>query len=178
MPAPPVPQTATLHRVAALRYFLLAGRPRLAPLRVLESRRMPWGRAEVTFCVLGTSHAVLVEREGARLTELLTCAPGNLGAQIVEQRAAGSDWSLCGAVAGLRCDCRLSGFDLDGRERLRGAFADADRLSFAYGAEAGVDEPLTLIGWRTRERTLAVETLHTYPHEGRGVRSESIFRLL
>lgn len=37
---------------------------------------------------------------------------------------------------------------------------------------------MTRIGRRTGDRTLSVETLHAYPHEGRGVRSESVFRIL
>ncbi len=178
MPALPVPETWTPHSVATLRYFLLEGRPRLAPLRVLDSRRVPWGRRAVTFCALGTSHAVLVERDGAALTELLTCAAGDLQARVIRQMAAGSNWSLSCTVDGLRCDCRLSRFDLAGKERLRGGYADTDRLVFGYGVEGGSDEPMTHIGWRTGDRTLSVETLHTYPHEGRGVRSESVFRIL
>ena len=173
-----VQDISALHSVATLRYFLLAGRARLEPLRVLDSRRVAWGRATVTFCALGTSHAVLVERADAALTELLTCASGDLQARVVRQRAASADWSMSCTIDGLRCDCRLSRFDLDGRERLRGGFREADRLVFGYGAEGGIDEPMTHIGWRTEDRTLAVETLHTYPHEARGVRSESVFRIL
>ncbi len=166
------------HSVATLRYFLLAGRARLAPLRVLDSRRIPWGRGTVTFCALGTSHAVLVERAGAALTELLTCASGDLRARVVRRRTAGSDWSLSCTIEGLRCECRLSRFDLAGPARLRGGFRSVDRLVFGYGAAGGVEEPMTHIGWRTDGPLLAVETLHTYPHEARGVRSESVFRIL
>ena len=173
-----VQDISAAHSVATLRYFLLAGRPRLEPLRVLDSRRVRWGSGTVTFCALGTSHAVLVERAGAALTELLTCASGDLRARVVRQRAASSDWSLSCTIDGLRCDCRLARLDLDGRQRLRGGFRAADRLVFGYGAEGGSEEPMTHIGWRTEDRTLAVETLHTYPHEARGVRSESVFRIL
>lgn len=173
----PVSETARLHSVATLRYFLLEGRVRLEPLRVFESRRVAWGRRAVTFCALGTSHAVLVEREGAALTELLTCASGDLRARVIRQRAASADWSMSCAAGGLRYDCRLSRFDLHGGDRLRGVFRDADRLVLGYGSEGGFEEPVTHIGWRTDDRSLAVETLHTYPHEGRGVRSESVFRI-
>ena len=179
MAAPrPVQDIPALHSVATLRYFLLEGRARLEPLRVLESRRVPWGRRVVTFCALGTSHAVLVEREGAALTELLTCASANLQARVVQQRTASSDWSMSCTIDGLRCDCRLSRFDLDGQEQLRGEFRPADRLVFGYGVEGGAEEPMTHIGWRIEDGRLSVETLHTYPHEGRGVRSESVFRVL
>ena len=178
MAAHRAPETAGQHSVSALRYFLLEGRVRLEPLRVFRSRRVPWGRHAVTFHALGTSHAVVVEREDASLTELLTCASGDLQARVIQQRAANSDWSMSCTVGGVRYDCRLSGFDLNGGDRLRGAFRNADRLVFGYGRAAGADEPMTRIGWRTDERALAVETLHTYPHESRGVRSESVFRIL
>ena len=174
----PVPEIAPRHSVATLRYFLLEGRARLEPLRVFESRQVTWGRRAVTFCALGTSHAVLVEREGAALTELLTCASGDLEARVVRQRAASTDWSMACTIDGLRYDCRLSRVDLDGRDRLRGGFRSADRLVFGYGTEGDAEEAMTHIGWRTDDRTLSVETLHTYPHEGRGIRSESVFRIL
>lgn len=173
----PVPASPGTHSVATLRYFLIEGRVRLEPLRVFESRRVTWGDRAVTFHALGTSHAVLVEQGGAELAELLTCAPGDPQARVIRQRAASSDWSVSCTAGGLHYDCRLSGFDLDGAERLQGAFRDADRLLFGYGMEAGIEEPMTHIGWRAADRVLAVETLHTYPHEGRGVRSESVFRV-
>ena len=37
---------------------------------------------------------------------------------------------------------------------------------------------MTRIGWRADDATLSVETVHTYPHEGCGVRSESRFEVL
>ena len=74
--------------------------------------------------------------------------------------------------------CRLSPFALDGDDRLHGAFSSADQLSFKYAVDHGAEEPMTHIGWRAGEATLVVETLHTYPVEGRGVRSESTFRVL
>lgn len=167
-----------IHSAASLRYFLIEGRARLEPLRVFDSRRAAWAGHAVTFYALGTSHAVLVELEDIALTELLTCASGDIDARVIEQRAAGSDWSVSGRVDRLRYDCRLSRFALDGTNFLRGAFAPGDRLVFSYRVEGSPEEPVTHIGWRTDARTLAVETLHTYPHEGRGVRSESVFRIV
>ena len=119
---------------------------------------------------------MLVEQGDAVLTELLTCAAGDLQAQVLEQRPAGSDWSVSRTIDSLSYACRLSPFELAGGERLRGAFSRADRLAFAYGVADGSEQPMTLIGWREDGITLVVETLHTYPQEGRGVRTESTFQ--
>ena len=170
--------TAAIHSAETLRYFLLEGRPRLEPLRVFESRRVEWQRRVVTLCALGTSHAVLVELGNTALTELLTCAAGDLEARVLEQRAASSACVISRTIDVLRYDCRLSPFALDGGDRLRGAFSSADQITFTYGVDHGAEEPMTRIGWRADDATLVVETLHTYPHEGRGVRSESTFRIL
>jgi hypothetical protein len=173
-----VPATSVIHSAATLHYFLLEGRVRLEPLRVFDSRRVEWQRRVVTFCALGTSHAVLVELGDTALTELLTCAVGDLEARVLEQRAASADCVISRTIDTLRYDCRLSPFELDGGDRLRGAFSSADQLTFTYGVDHGAEAPMTRIGWRTDDATLSVETLHTYPHEGRGVRSESTFRLV
>ena len=166
-----------IHSAATLRYFLLEGHARLDPVRVFDSRRVEWRGRVVTLCALGTSHAVLVELGDTALTELLTCAGGDLRARVLEERAASSDCVISRTIDTLRYDCRLSPFELDGRDRLRGAFSSADQLTFTYGVDHGAEEPMTHIGWRTDDATLSVETLHTYPREGRGVRSESAFRV-
>ena len=174
----PLHVTAVTHSAATLRYFLLEGRARLEPLRVFDSRQVEWRGRVVTFYALGTSHAVLVELGDTALTELLTCAVGDLQAGVLEHRAASSDCVISRTIDTLRYACRLSPFELDGSDRLRGAFSSADQLTFAYGVDHGAEEPMTHIGWRTDDATLSVETLHTYPHEGRGVRSESVFQIL
>lgn len=167
-----------IHSAATLRYFLLEGHARLDPLRVFDSRRVEWRGRVVTLCALGTSHAVLVELGDRVLTELLACGVGDLQAEVLEQRAASSDCFISHTTDDLRYDCRLLPFDLAGGDRLRGAFSSAEQLTFKYGVEYGPEEPMTHIGWRTDDTTLMVETLHTYPHEGRGVRSESTFKVL
>ena len=166
-----------IHSAATLRYFLLEGHACLEPLRVFDSRRVAWLGRTVTFYALGTSHAVLVELGGSALTELLTCAAGDLEAHVLEQRAASSDCLISRTVADLRYHCRLSPFELGEGERLVGVFSSADQLTCTYGVGQGGVEPMTHIGWRTDDATLWVETLHTYPHEGRGVRTESTFRV-
>ena len=155
---------------------------------MFDSRQVECTRGRtVTFFVLGTSHAVLLEIGDTALTELLTCAAGDLEAPVLEERAASSGCVVARTIDSLQYDCRLSPFALDGDDRLHGAFSSADQLSFKYAVDHGAEEPdsslsgrttMTHIGWRAGEATLVVETLHTYPVEGRGVRSESTFRVL
>ncbi len=169
---------AAIQSVATLRYFLLDGHARLEPLRVFGSRRVRWGDRVVTLYVLGTSHAVLVEQGDLALTELLTCATGDLDARVLEHRNASSEWSVVRTIDTLQYDCRLSLFPLERTDRLRGAFSRADQLAFHYGSKYGTEAPLTRIGWRVDNATLLVETVHTYPQDGCGVRSESRFEVL
>lgn len=174
---PPAQVTPVTHSAATLHYFLLDGRPRLEPLRVFDVRRVLWGGRVVTFFALGTSHAVVVEKGDIALTELLTCAAGDLEAHVLEQRAVGIDCVISRAIDSLRYDCQLSPFELDAGDGLQGDFSEAEQLIVKYGVGQGAEEPMTHIGWRIEGAMLSVETLHTYPHEGRGVRSQSTFRL-
>ena len=73
--------------------------------------------------------------------------------------------------------CRLTPFELCGGDGLQSEFSSEDRISFTYHTEGEFEEPITHIGWRGGDSTLSVETVHTYPNEGQGVRSESTFEL-
>ncbi len=126
-----------IHSAATLRYFLLDGRARLEPLRVFDSRRVEWQGRVVTFWALGTSHAVLLELGDTVLTELLTCAAGDLDAQVLEERAASSDCVISRVIENLQYDCRLPPFQLDGGDRLRDAFRSTDQLCFTYEMDHG-----------------------------------------
>ena len=167
-----------IHSAATLRYFLLEGHARLAPLQVFDSRRVQWQGGQVTFCALGTSHAVLLRVGETALTELLTCAGDGLEAVVLEESAASSSCVIARAIDNLRYECRLSPFELAGDDRLQGVFSSRDQLSVAYDVGHGAEEPVTHIGWRAHDASLVVETVHTYPHEGRGIRSESSFQIV
>ena len=166
-----------LHSTSTLRYLLLSGRARLEPLRIFESRRVKWLDHWVTFYALGTSHAILLEYGDAALTELLTCAPTTVQAHVLEQGAANLPWTVSRTFDNLSYRCRLTPFELGGGDRLQGAFPSEDQITFKYHVEGELEEPITHIGWRGGESTLTVETVHTYPHEGKGVRSNSIFEI-
>ena len=61
-------------------------------------------------------------------------------------------------------------FPLEEGDALRGDFAPANCLAVAFDASSGGMAPWTRIGWRAAGGPLQVETVHTYPEEGRGVR--------
>ena len=146
-------------------------------LRILAIRRVKRLDYSATFYALGTSHAIFLEYGGTTLTELLTCAPTATQAHVLEQGAANCPWTVSRTFDNLSYRCRLTPFALCGRDRLQGTFPSEDQLTFKYHVEGGLEEPITHIGWRSGESTLSVETVHTYPHEGRGVRSNSTFEI-
>ncbi len=165
--------------MTTLRYSLLTGPVELAPLRVLSSRCVRWKAWSVTFSVLGASHAVCLERGESRLTELLACAVGTAGAEAsvpVVQQDTAETTRLCLRLEGLFCETLLIPFALTESAELSGESDPSHRLEVAYPPHADAVTPYTRIGWRVLGEALHVETVHTYPEEGRGVRSRTIFR--
>ena len=170
-PAPTLP-----YGMSALRYSLLTEPVDLAPLHVLASRCVLWQTWRVKFCVLGASHAVCLERGADHLTELLACAVGNEGGIPVMQEETGKTTNLCLSAAGLFCKVMLIPFALTEDAELSSESAPENRLEFAYPPQAEAPTPYTRIGWNVTADALYVETVHTYPEEGRGVRSRTVIR--
>jgi hypothetical protein len=166
-----------IYSASTLRYRLLDGPARLEPLRVLDARTVYWCTWHVSFSVLAASHAVLLWQGDRQLIELLACALPTGGARSLVELAADQPAQICVAAHGLICSVRLMPFPLGEGDRLRGDFAAADRLAVAYPACPDARPPLTRIGWQVWGRRLSIETVHTYPEEEQGVRSESRFEL-
>ncbi len=164
------------HSTTTLRYALLTGPVELAPLRVLASRCARWQGWDVTFSVLGASHAVCLERGERRLTELLACAVGaGAGVPVVQGNPEETtNLSLC--REGLVCAVTLMPFELTEDTALSPESSLDSRLEVAYPPHSDAATPYTRIGWCVTADALYVETIHTYPEEGRGVRSRTIFR--
>ena len=162
---------------SALRYRLLEGPVRLEPLRVLDSRAVEWQGWHVTFSILGASHATSLKSDGQGLTELLTCAPPATDVRVLAEMAVAMGGEQCVAAAGLICRVRLSAFLLHEGEALRGSYAADSRLTVSFPRTAPGSIPRTHVGWRVAGQCLAVETVHTYPEEERGIRSESLFTI-
>ena len=168
---------AVIHSASTLRYLLLRGRTRLEPLRIFERRRVKWLDNQVTFYALGTSHAIRFEYGDIALTELLTCVPTAVQGHVLEQGGERVPYTVSRTFDNLSYRCRLTPFVLCGRDGLQGTFSSEDQITFKYDMEGELEKPVTHIGWCGREHTLSVETVHTYPHEGQGIRSMSTFEV-
>ena len=164
------------YSMATLRYSLLTDAVELAPLRVLATRCVGWQAWSVTFCVLGASHAVCLERGESRLTELLACVLGAGASVPVVPEEGEESTTLCLRAEGLVCETTLTPFALSGDAELSAAIALDNRMEVAYPPHLHSATPYTRIGWHATADTLHVETVHTYPEEGRGVRSRTVFR--
>ena len=106
--------------------------------------------------------------------------------RVLGERAGDVASQLCVSAAGLLCQVTLEPFLLEEGACLRGAFAAERQLVFAYPAPVPgksadglsmTDEPtpMTRLGWRATQGALTIETIHTYPEEGRGVRSVTVW---
>lgn len=177
----PVPQV-----IDTLRYRVYDRPVDLAPLVVRQVRRFAWGQAQVSAYVLGASHALTLDlRKGRTVTELLTCLPpretsnaASVGAS--EWRvptSVGEPWGttfahgeICGVVT-------LSRFALaDTSDELCSVFGRDDTLQEPFPTRTG-ETAWTRVGWRLDGPRLFVETIHTYPEEGEGIRSVTRFSL-
>ena len=158
----------------SLHYYLLSGPADLESLRIFGSKQIVWNRRAVTFYVLGTSHAVTMACEGRIFTELLSCVPV-AHARVLQQSAASTCDVVSTAIGDVSYRCELTLFDLE-KDGARGeGFDEEHRLDLTYDAVSAQSPPVTRIGWRDNSRTLVVRTYHTYPNEGRGVRSDTVF---
>jgi uncharacterized protein YbaR (Trm112 family) len=171
-----IPTPILPYGLATLRYSLLTGPVELAPLRVLAFRCVRWKAWSVTFSVLGASHAVCLERGESRLTELLACAVGKGPSLAILQEDGVQKTNYCLHAEGLVCEAEWLPFPLTEDAALSQQSAPENRLEVAYPPPAETATPYTRIGWHATAEALHVETVHTYPEEGRGVRSRTVFR--
>jgi hypothetical protein len=166
-----------IHSTSTLRYRLLDGPACLEQLRVLQARSALWRDWRVTFCALGASHAVCLRKGEWQIFEVLACAAPSGEARALAGLAADGPGEVCVEAHGLICHARLTLFALREGDALRGDFAAADQLVVAYPTSEKGETPWTRVAWRAEGRRLSIETVHTYPEEERGVRSESRFEL-
>src|SRR5579872_4274183 len=157
------------HTISALRYRLIAGPACLEPLQILASRATRWRDRNVTFFVLGASHALRLTGGPHPVTEMLTCLPIEEPGPVLLDPPGDRDQVDCAEVAGLVCRVRIARFALPSDPGLEGRFPDACLLGYRFPAADTGPAPETQIGWRLEENRLIVETVHTYPEEGQGV---------
>ena len=163
-----------IHSTTDLRYQLLTGPVSLGPLCVLASRSFRWSGHDVTVFILGASHAVRIERGGDTVTELLSCAPLKAEESVFREAAVDEPEPICACLYGLAVQSRIACTEIfQCPATLR--MDCSGSLSRAYPNRADGPSPLTQVGWRIDDNRLCVETLHTYPEEGRLVRTTTIF---
>jgi hypothetical protein len=160
-------------------FLLLRGRADLDRLRIFDSRQIAWRGRPTVFYVLGASHAVSVEgRDRTAILELLSCASVAGTHEVLATSPVNAPYSVSMTVGDLVYQCDLTPFALDTwTDRFAQEFPVPNHLRFAYGPAGDETAPLTCIGWRADE-DLIVETVHTYPEEGRGVRSRTRIAIL
>ena len=166
------------HSVDNLCYQLIEGKVCLEPLRVLTEREIVWQGLRVGFFILGASHAVTLAGNGVYIAELLTCLPQTVTESLLAQCAANRPMTLCPNVPDMTCRVQIAPFTLTENYHLNLSAAETETLTFAYPFLSGQETPLTRLGWRVVAASLHIETIHTYPEEGRGVRSETVFTSL
>jgi hypothetical protein len=161
--------------ISQLSYCLLPGPTDLRPLRIIASRDLAWLDWSVRIHVLGASHAVEFRRGDVCLTEMLTCVRPDFSLTPLIGLRAEAPGSGCAVTAGLTCSVRLTPFCLDGGNDLAREFTEACRMDIAFPSAENGSAPMTRVGWRHSGHRLFIETVHSYPEEDRGVRSESTF---
>ena len=176
------------HSISALCYRVHFGLVDLAPLVIRQRCDFDWGHSRVTAYVLGASHALTVALpDGREFTELLTCLPPRF-ALSQSETDSGSEWPVplfnhapvvqnIGGLDGISGQVRLTRFSLvPGADRINADFPPENALHEAFSLSAG-ETAWTRIAWRTDGPHLRVETIHTYPDDGAGVRSTTCLRL-
>ena len=164
-----------MHRVSDLRFALLESTSSLGGTRILASREVRWNEDPVCFHVLAVSHAVVVRRERP-LTELLTCGDFSPSGRPLAHVQVGAPCEFSTRLGRLDYRCRLEPFSLAAGDDLLGRFSAEERMDVFFPSQ-DVGAPVTRIGWHLERACLRVETVHSYPEQAVGVRSQSRFEL-
>ncbi len=168
-----------IYGIRELRYFLVEGDADwMENFRILDSQQRPWNGRNITFYALCTSHAVTVRGPAGQFTELLSCRGGLHISPTLAEMASGNSVEMVINIQGLRYRFRMHQHALRGNDILLGQFEPQDEITIAYPKMPDLETPMTRIGWRFDRDVFSVETLHTYPEEGKGIRSESHFEIV
>ena len=160
------------HSIRSLHYRLIAGEVALEPLHILKTQDVIWHDWHVRFFVLGASHAVQLTRGTTQLTELLTCLPPAGDSKPLYETSVTQCRQKSLNANELRWDIRLWECETgNNEEQLPVGMGSSMQVEFP--AIHSAEKPFTRINWLLHRNTLLVETLHTYPNEGRSVRSRT-----
>jgi len=108
---------------------------------------------------------------------MLTChAESAPSPFVLAECAAGHPVTMQAVSKTIRCRIQLTPFALTPDSMaLEGHYDERHCLIHAFPAEATGLPPLTCLGWQAVPERMTIETLHTYPETGEGVRSRSVF---
>lgn len=174
-----VPEVSpTIYGIRGLRYFLVAGgNSWLEGLRIIDSKQRSWNNLTLTFYALGTSHALSVRHRDWQVTELLSCSSGFRRDQCLAEIAAAEAFELTTVFHGIRYSFRLTVHSLQNCDGLLKRYPDEDEIAVAYPQQQDSAAPITRLGWLIEPGVLRLETLHTYPEECSGIRTESVLEI-
>lgn len=173
-------QSISPQSISLLRYRLVTALPGLEPLQILIRREFDWRGGRAAACVLGASHAVSWQSHDDCFTEMLTCHPeSDSTASVIAECSADAPSEIQANSKTLRCRIQITQFELTSRRSALNGFYDADHLlCHLFPSSTPGESPLTCLGWQAAPERLTIETLHTYPETGQGVRSLSVFEPL
>jgi len=146
-----------------LQWGLWTGPVDLAPLRVLQERRLDWDGCRVDVRILGASHAITLTKDGFSATELLTCVAPPEGPR---DRLAGPG-DRCLTVGPWCWRVALRHAPLEpipgGRWLLESAFP-------------GHPQARTVVALDPNPGALVVRSYHAYPEDGAALLGEGEIR--
>ena len=168
----------TKYTIRGLRYFLIEGGTSwLESLRIIGLKQLLWADRDVILYALGASHAVSVRHREKQVTELLSCSGHFRADQYLAEMAASHPFEISTTIHGMSYRFRLTLHTLQGNDALLGRYPHEDEITVAYPPQPEFATPVTRIGWHIEPGVLRLETLHTYPEEQSGVRTESIIEI-
>jgi hypothetical protein len=167
------------HASADLHYRLVKGPVSFSPMLILRSRTISWGEWSVTFYVLGASHAMHLAQGRRQITEILSCLrPPNESRSVAEVSTTG-EGCISSEMYGLCMTCKLENLPTGMLEPFAEWAQDSrsgNVLEHAY-PNPDLDVPSwTRLKWQVTGNSLRLSTVHTYPHEGVSVYSETRVR--
>ena len=142
---------------------------------VMRDFWMTWNNIDVSFYILGESHAVVLNSKEFAYTELLTCSSPPLSQNlIIHQQRLGENngYQYSDEHIAIQFELeRIDGEYQSGSETM--AYLESSYPEIGYSST-----PYTRISWKCDRYQLTLDTVHTYPNDDCHVISRTIFTLL
>jgi hypothetical protein len=149
----------------SLHYRIITGNVPLAPLKILAEDEFTWHDWELTFTVLGASHAVTFTSGTRKVTELLTCGRAPAGVNLILESVADTDCKLQASVRGLSFETEIQSRSSEDLDVLTMELPAENRLEHEFPTPGSMPSAWTKVGWEVEDDDLCIMSLHTYPEE-------------